>query len=236
MAKGYTPAEEPNADLLGVTDEDVALHPSDDGLAVDETPPWATFLLEGDHAAATAPTPPADMAAFMARAKQQGFVTTEQILQVQPAPEMHIAEVDEIYAELLELNIEIVDDSEWPAATAPAPEPPAAVMIDLSADLDGVGADDPVRLYLREIGRVPLLTADAEIALAKRMERGVFLEQLIAGLSSRGLGPTASIPGAMICRQVYNQLRRAVAAGRRSLLRAVRRLAAAHAPRAAHRA
>jgi RNA polymerase primary sigma factor len=209
MAKGYTPAEEPNADLLGVSDEDVAQHPLDDGLAVDETPPWATFLLEGERAVAPAPAPAPDMAAFLARAKQQGFVTTDQILQVQPAPEMHIAEVDEIYAELLELNIEIVDDSEWPAAPAPRVDPPPPVLIDLSADLDGVGADDPVRLYLREIGRVPLLTADAEIALAKRMERGVFLEQLIAGLSSRGMGPTATIPGVAICRQVYNQLRRA---------------------------
>src|SRR5439155_7756633 len=71
----------------------------------------------------------------------------------------------------------------------------------------GVGTDDPVRLYLREIGRVPLLTADAEIALAKRMERGIFLEALIAGLSKIGHGPAATMPGAVVCRQVYHQLR-----------------------------
>jgi hypothetical protein len=64
-----------------------------------------------------------------------------------------------------------------------------------------------VRLYLREIGRVPLLTADAEIALAKRMERGIFLEQLVANLSELGLGPAAAIPSTLICREVYNELR-----------------------------
>ncbi|HMA38242.1 MAG TPA: RNA polymerase sigma factor RpoD [Chloroflexia bacterium] len=80
-------------------------------------------------------------------------------------------------------------------------------MIDLTANLDGVGTDDPVRLYLREIGRVPLLTADAEIALAKRMERGIFLEQLIANLSQCSGHPAATMPGTSVCQEVLNQLR-----------------------------
>jgi RNA polymerase primary sigma factor len=148
------------------------------------------------------------VAEFLERARQQGFVTTDQILQVQPAPETHIAEVDEIYAELLDLNVEIVEEAEWPPAPpAETGNPGSPIMVDLAADLDGVGTDDPVRLYLREIGRVPLLTADAEIALAKRMERGIFLEQLVANLSGLGLGPPANIPGTLICREVYNELR-----------------------------
>jgi RNA polymerase primary sigma factor len=117
--------------------------------------------------------------------------------------------VDEIYAELLDLNVEIVDEAEWPPAPpTETPGPGSPIMVDLTADLDGVGTDDPVRLYLREIGRVPLLTADAEIALAKRMERGIFLEQLVANLSELGLGPAATMPGTLICHEVYNELRR----------------------------
>jgi len=104
-------------------------------------------------------------------------------------------------AELLDLNGEILDEAEW------AETPGGAVpLVDMTVDMEGVGVDDPVRLYLREIGRVPLLTADMEIALAKRMERGVYLEQLIAGLSESGFGPAAGIPGATVCRHVYHKL------------------------------
>ena len=206
MVKRYTPAEQPEMDPAGPSGGDPMGDPilssADAEEFGDEPPPWATFL-KGDGAG--------DVSALLERAQQQGFVTPDEILQVQPAPEMHIAEVDEIYAELLDLNVEILDEGEWGEPGEPSREPPATpapVMIDLTADLDGVSIDDPVRLYLREIGRVPLLTADAEIALAKRMERGVFLEGLIAGLSESGLGPLATIPGTIICRHVYHELRR----------------------------
>src|SRR5205085_55588 len=57
------------------------------------------------------------------------------------------------------------------------------VHIDAMLDMEGVSIDDPVRMYLREIGRVSLLTADHEVSLAKRIERGEalggFLRELI---------------------------------------------------------
>jgi RNA polymerase primary sigma factor len=219
MVKRYTPAEKPGAELGSPSGEEGDLLATGDGAELDDIPPWATFMLgEDGHTVAACDLPArsdedsgagGDVAEFLERARQQGYVTTDQILQVQPAPETHIAEVDEIYAELLDLNVEIVDEAEWPPVPpTESPGPGSPIMVDLTADLDGVGTDDPVRLYLREIGRVPLLTADAEIALAKRMERGIFLEQLVANLSELGLGPAASIPGTLICREVYNELRR----------------------------
>jgi RNA polymerase primary sigma factor len=70
-------------------------------------------------------------------------------------------------------------------------------------DTEGVGTDDPVRLYLREIGRVPLLTADSEVSLAKRMERGECLKRVVGRLVQRyGFTP----PSEVICLELYELL------------------------------
>ena len=149
-------------------------------------------------------SPAEDLPGLFARGKQQGFVTAEEILQIQPEPEMHLDEVDELYAELLDLNIEVLDEQELPdPELVHPPEPGQPATIDLTSQLDGISTDDPVRMYLREIGRVPLLTADHEVALAKRMERGLFLEQVIEELSASGLVPS----GAIVCLDLYGRLR-----------------------------
>ncbi|MBR0128101.1 MAG: RNA polymerase sigma factor RpoD [Firmicutes bacterium] len=73
-------------------------------------------------------------------------------------------------SELIKMDEEEVDDPEMDAAIA---ENPSAKEIDLeSAVSKSVAVDDPVRMYLKEIGKVPLLTADEEVELAKRMEQG----------------------------------------------------------------
>ncbi len=104
--------------------------------------------------------------------KKQGYVTQDQILQLVPEPESHIEEVEDMYAELMELGIEVLDDEkDFPGAKVAGPGV-EEVDLETALDLDGMSIDDPVRMYLREIGRVPLLSAAQEVALAHRMELG----------------------------------------------------------------
>jgi len=106
------------------------------------------------------------------KGKGQGFLTQEEIMEVFPNAEARVEELDDFYGRLLAENVDVFESVTPEEIDSDEKEKEKLDReIEILSKLGGVESTDPVRQYLREIGRVPLLSAEDEIELAKRYEK-----------------------------------------------------------------
>jgi len=150
-----------------------------------ETPDAPLPLLDLSDAAVTK---------MITQAKKRGYVTHEQLNAVIPSEEVTSEQIEEILAMLNEMGINAVEteeaeaEKEEPREEAESEETESGELVEVTPKTPAKSeanepierTDDPVRIYLREMGSVELLSRQGEVAVAKRIEAG--REAMIAGL------------------------------------------------------
>ncbi len=130
---------------------------------------------------------------LMSKAKKKGYITYDELNEALPSGEMSPDQIEDIQTALSEMGVQIVESDEEAEAEAEAEVEDIVVEGDdkkkttktaakAAAKKPGAGerTDDPVRMYLREMGAVELLSREGEIAIAKRIESG--RDMMIMGL------------------------------------------------------
>ena len=147
-----------------------------------------TATAEQDSETSLLDTQSAAVKRLMAKGKERGYITFEELNAVLPPDQMSTDQIEDVMSAFSEMGIQVVeneDNEDGEAVAKPeraeaeggeTPEEPTG-----NVDEESLGrTDDPVRMYLREMGSVELLSREGEIAIAKRIEAG--RDMMIGGL------------------------------------------------------
>jgi RNA polymerase primary sigma factor len=119
---------------------------------------------------------------LVARGRERGFVTSEDLLESLPVDDFTPEQIEDVLTQIGEhltaVGIETIE--------VPGDDTDAATQVRIEVDLLRAPTNDPVRMYLKEIGKVPLLTAAQEIDLARRIEAGLLATDLQAQVAELG--------------------------------------------------
>ncbi|CUJ91292.1 Sigma-70 [Ruegeria denitrificans] len=128
----------------------------------------------------------ANVKKMIAEAREKGYITYDQLNQVLPPDQVSSEQIEDVMSMLSEMGINIIEDEEAEEEENKGSTELTTTESNREVALSGAAAekldrtDDPVRMYLREMGSVELLSREGEIAIAKRIEAG--RNTMIAGL------------------------------------------------------
>src|SRR6476661_932044 len=118
----------------------------------------------------------AELKKLVQKGKERGYVTYDELNAALPPDEVSSEQIEDTMAMLSEAGVNVVEaeeQEEAPAANPAEPAKTAVVAAEATGEDEELGrTDDPVRMYLREMGSVELLSREGEIEIAKRIEAG----------------------------------------------------------------
>jgi len=122
---------------------------------------------------------------LLEKADVQGYLTTEDLMELYPQISEDADRLEAIVLALRRRGVDILDQDDSEAVFEESEEALGGSDFDPYADLTRISSDDTVGLYLKEMSRVPLLSVEEELDLAKRIERGKQSKRELAHLSSQ---------------------------------------------------
>src|SRR4051812_30661561 len=136
----------------------------------------------------------AELKKLVQKGKERGYVTYDELNAALPPDEVSSEQIEDTMAMLSEAGVNVVEaeeQEEAPAAATPTePAKTAVVAAEATGEDEELGrTDDPVRMYLREMGSVELLSREGEIEIAKRIEAGQ--DKMIGGICESPMTITA---------------------------------------------